>query len=156
MRGNCTEFKKNRFFLLKMYFRYLKIKCKRFGNLRYIYIFFFQSYSLLRWTPQRAGRQILNFWTRFFFKTVFFNSASSRTRTIFIRSIWNFNGICKTKLSTQARGIFWYVENWTSHQAFFKTFLRETRIYFQTAVIFSKINVFKNGSVFPSLFLYRK
>ena len=48
------EFWKNWFFGLKMYFRYLKIKGKKYRG-----IFYFQSYSLPRRTPQRADGQTL-------------------------------------------------------------------------------------------------
>ena len=83
-------------------------------------------------------------------KIAFFNSISSRTRTIFIRSPWNFNGIRKTKLSTEVSRIFSIRWKWFELKGIFHLyycfhhiiFYRTVR-YFQASITPSFLNIIK-------------
>ena len=110
----------------------------------YLELFYLQIHSLPRRTPQRAGR--LSTFKCTFLKTAFFNSASSGTRIIFIRSTWNFkfqnfNYLQKYKF------FFQYVKNCLSYEAFFTIFYENKKKY---------VAVFEKGYVFICILLYRK
>ena len=83
-------------FWLKMHFRYSKINYESLVPKNF-FIFNVTAFQVER--SREQGWRKANF-ERIFLNTEFFNLTSSRIRTIFIRSICNFNGICKTKLST--------------------------------------------------------
>ena len=103
-----------------------------------------QSSFCFKRLKEQVGRKA-NF-KRIFLESAFFNSASSGTWTIYIRSTSNLKGICKTKLSTEVRRIFSLCWKLFELQGVFHDFFtRKKSFSFQNTAVFSKISILKTG-----------